>query len=254
MSDKISIETAYNVEFDYNLSNVWDRVWAFLIDSLIKTGYLLLIFVIFGIAMSGMPWILFILVLPWFFYSLAFEIYNNGQTPGKKAMNLQVISLDGRNLRTGQLVNRWMLRFIDFIVFSTSIAFLAVISTKKGQRIGDLAANTTVISLKERTSFSKTSKVKLPEGFQGKFPQVTKLKNEEVELIKEVIRDQSESGSKVRLAMAEKLEEFLGVPKTDKSKDYLKQIVYDYNYFIMLKEGQITPPTTSSILNSSEEE
>ena len=253
MSNKISIETAYNVEFEYNLSNIWDRVWAFLIDSLIKIGYLILIFLVFGRIVDDFPWILIALSLPWLFYSLAFEILNNGQTPGKKAMNIQVVSLDGRNLTSGQLLNRWMLRFIDFLMFSTSIAFLAVTSTRKSQRLGDMAANTTVISLKDKTSVSKTSKVKLPDGFEGKYPQTTKLKDEEVELIKQVIRDRTESGSKLRLAMAEKLSDYLGIPKEEKSKDYLKQVVYNYNYFIMLEEGQITPPKSSSIYSSEEE-
>ncbi len=253
MSNTISIETAYNVEFEYSIANVWDRVLAFLIDWLIKIGYLSIVFMLIGTVLYEVIWIGILFILPWVFYSLMFEIFNQGQTPGKKAMQLRVVSLNGRNLETSQLVNRWLLRFLDFLIFSTGVAFLSAISTRKGQRLGDLAANTTVISLKEKEHISNVSKVKLPEGFIGKFPQCAQLKDEEIEFIKEVIRDKSDSSSKVQLALAEKLEDVLGIPKETKSKDYLKQIVYEYNYFQQLEEGLISPPPISSTPNTEEE-
>jgi len=212
VSDKISIETAYNVEFEYTLSNVWDRVWAYLIDSLIKIGYMVFVFAILASTLEDNVYLYIILLIPYLIYSLAFESFNNGQTP------------------------------------------LASISTRRRQRIGDMSANTTVITLKEKTSVKKSSKVRLPDGFVGTFPQTTKLKDEEVELIKDVVRNNTPAGNKLRLAMAEKMVDYLGIPKETKSKEYLKQIVFEYNYFISLEEGLIEPPSSNILDASSEEE
>ena len=245
MSNKISIETAYNVEIDFQLANIWDRVWAYIIDLLIKIGYVIFIFLSLANVLENFQWAYAILLIPYFFYSLAFEVFSNGQTPGKKAMQIKVVSLDGKNLRTGQLIMRWIIRIIDFFIFSASVAFLAVVSTKRAQRLGDLAADTTVITLKDKTSIKKASRVKLPENYQGQNRQVLQLQDSDIELLKQVIRDKTDAADKVRTSMSLKMIDLLEIPKTGNSKDYLKMIVYDYNYFQMLDDGLIDAPRTA---------
>ena len=239
MHNTIIIETAYNVKVEYSLTTVWERIWAYIIDMLIKICYI--VFIILLISTSSKPnfLILAILLLPYMFYTLLFETFLGGQTLGKKAMNIKVLSLDGRNLTSGQLITRWIVRLLDFWVLSSNIAFLAVASTAKGQRIGDMMANTTVISLRDKSSISKSSRVRLPQNYVGQYPQVLQLKDHEIELLKQVIRDQTEANHKLKTHAAQHIENLLNIPKMSSSKDFLKMIVYDYNYFHALAEDKL---------------
>ena len=234
MEDNIvKVTTAYNVEIEYHTANVWDRVIAFIIDWLIKIGYLLLIF---GVLLGGLGisngWVIGAFSLPYLVYTLVFELFNEGKTPGKALMKVQVVSLTGRNMTSGQIITRWFARMIDFSLFTPGIAFLSSVSSMKGQRVGDVLANTTVITLKEReVNRSRFSRVKIPKGYVGKYRQVLSLKDHEVELIKHTIYNDTPAKHAIQLAAADRLMDFTGIPKLIPARKYLKMIVYDYNYF-----------------------
>lgn len=239
MMNTIAIETAYNVSVEYQLATVWDRIWAYVIDIVIKIVYASLAGTLaFNIGFES--YILYgVLGLPFIFYSLIFETFNNGQTPGKTALQVQVVSLDGKNLRFGQLVIRWILRLIDMWIFSFSIAFLAVVSTRKAQRLGDIVAGTTVISLKDKESTKNLSRVKLPDNFVGKYKQVLTLKDTDIEFLKSLVRNRTEAAHKLQVEAATHLNNVLGIEKEGTSKEFLKKIVYEYNYHQMVEEGLI---------------
>ncbi len=95
-------------------------------------------------------------LLLWF-YGAFFETYWNGQTPGKWACKIRVISVDGRPVNTFQAVVRNLLRPADFApmlsieLFSSElppayiiptflVSFMCMLLTKRFQRLGDLAA------------------------------------------------------------------------------------------------------------------
>lgn len=241
MSQSITIETAYNVTVDYELASAWDRTWAYLIDQVILFGYVTLL-VYFVASFNNPPFLIIIIgLLPFLFYSVVLETINNGKTIGKLAMGIQVVSLDGKNLRLGQTTSRWLMRFLDLWILSPSLAFLAVVSTEKAQRVGDMIADTSVIRLKQKAAISKTSRLKLPDGFKGKHPQVRDLKEQDIELLKEVIRDKTPASFNLQKAAADHLSSLLQIVKEDiSSKDYLKMIVYEYSYFQRLDSGLIT--------------
>jgi hypothetical protein len=56
--------------------------------------------------------------------------------------------------------------------------------SKKSQRIGDLAASTTVISLKPRLKLIETSSESLTDNYQVVFPNVIKLTDKDMVIIK----------------------------------------------------------------------
>jgi uncharacterized RDD family membrane protein YckC len=111
----IQVRTTQNVSIQYPLASVGDRILAYLIDRLILILYTVGLVVLFAqLKLSGMwVWILSI-VAPWILYSLVFEIWMNGQTPGKRAMDIKVIRLNGAQASIGDYILRWMLSFIDF--------------------------------------------------------------------------------------------------------------------------------------------
>lgn len=81
-------------------------------------------------------------------YYIWFE-FKKGATPGKKAMGLKVISVDGKKLTRGQAIYRDIVRwYLDAILFIP--AAISMMLTKRRQRVGDLLAGTMVVHSKSR--------------------------------------------------------------------------------------------------------
>ncbi|MDR3553584.1 MAG: RDD family protein [Syntrophobacteraceae bacterium] len=78
-------------------------------------------------------------------YTIGFEWFWRGQTVGKRLLGLRVVDEGGLRLKLDQIVIRNLLRFVDsFPLFYLLGGIICVISPK-GQRMGDLAANTIVV-------------------------------------------------------------------------------------------------------------
>jgi uncharacterized RDD family membrane protein YckC len=163
--------TPENVEFEYALAGPFQRLPAFLIDFLLRALILmgvLLMFTIFALfAVLGGNIVTLVLLLTFFlmswFYGIFFEVRYNGRTPGKMAMKLRVISIDGRPINATQAALRNLLRLADmcvllplrslgedgpmaYVIPTLCIGFVSMSLTRRMQRVGDLAAGTMVIS------------------------------------------------------------------------------------------------------------
>ena len=87
-------------------------------------------------------------VIGWHWYFIHFE-FKTGQTYGKKLMGLKVISVDGRRLTRGQAVYREMVRWYLDGIFGIPAA-IAMMSTERRQRVGDILAGTMVVYSRAR--------------------------------------------------------------------------------------------------------
>lgn len=85
--------------------------------------------------------VLVLLLVPTCYF--AWFHFKEGQTPGKKILNLSVISLGGQKLTLKQCLVREICRYVDGFLALPVLLF--VFFTKKGQRIGDLMADTMVV-------------------------------------------------------------------------------------------------------------
>jgi len=71
----------------------------------------------------------------------------SGQTLGKRALGVRVARLDGTPAGAGAVAIRTLLRIVDSLPFAYLVGLIAVLATgRKRQRLGDLAAGTTVVS------------------------------------------------------------------------------------------------------------
>ena len=152
--DYFQIETAQNISINQNVAHVTTRIGSFLIDLLIIIAYNILIFLFF-LAIDYKPSfndaILYLVVnLPTIFYTLIFEISMNGQTPGKHFNKIRVVKIDGSKPSLGSYLTRWLLRVIDIWSFSGSVSIFTILFNGKGQRLGDVAGGTTIISEKKK--------------------------------------------------------------------------------------------------------
>jgi uncharacterized RDD family membrane protein YckC len=155
------IETPENVDLQRRLAGIGSRFLAGLLDSLLIAAMLLVPTIIFllldlrhfflgdSAAEEVEAWIVAMLSVAGFLiywgYFLFFELWMNGQTPGKKYMRIRVVQQEGRAVSFNSIAVRNLLRAVDaFGVYA--VAGIVMFATRKMQRLGDLAAGTVVVS------------------------------------------------------------------------------------------------------------
>jgi len=78
-------------------------------------------------------------------YFIVFEWLWNGQTPGKRMLQIRVIRQGGYALRFFDTILRNLLRVIDFLPLFYGVGLISLLITKRSQRVGDLVAGTLVV-------------------------------------------------------------------------------------------------------------
>ena len=68
-----------------------------------------------------------------------------GQTLGKKLVGIRVVSVDGTRASWGQVLGRTLLRPVDGLPFAYILGLVVALVNGRRQRIGDVAAHTTVV-------------------------------------------------------------------------------------------------------------
>lgn len=234
--DNFQIETAQNITIQQNVAPLSTRISAFILDTLIIGAYYavsLLILNAIGYLDKENIYVLYILIsLPAFFYSLFFEMLNNGQTPGKYFKKIRVTKIDGSKPTFGSYLIRWMLRLIDITIASGSVALLTILLNGKGQRLGDIAAGTTIISEKKTVSINSTLAVDIPEEYTPTYPQVTMLSDKDIQTIKELYLKAKKNGNhKTLIKLHHKILEITEINSELNPVDFIDIVIKDYNYF-----------------------
>lgn len=80
-----------------------------------------------------------------FLYFILLEGLNNGQTVGKMAFGLRVRMIDGTPVTFSAAVGRTLLRFADILPGTYLIGLVAMLTSERSQRIGDMVSSTVVI-------------------------------------------------------------------------------------------------------------
>lgn len=151
MLDTIRIaETPEGVELPMTCAGFYVRGIAWLLDALIQ-GVVLFLLILWLPTLGEFGMGLFFIAL--FFinwlYPVFFEMFFKGQTPGKKAMKIQVLLIDGTMVNWGASLLRNLLRTVDFLPFFYAIGVMTMLLSKDFRRLGDLAANTIVVYKRE---------------------------------------------------------------------------------------------------------
>jgi len=235
--EKITIETTQNVHIEYEVGNVGDRIVATIIDLLIMLGYCLAVVIIFTNTLShsfgpGTGVLFFVLLLPVMLYSLLFEVFMNGQTPGKRAMKIKVMRMDGRQPGFGNYLMRWILRLVDIWMTDGVAALITILINGKGQRLGDLAAGTLVIKLRAKQQISNTAFERVDEKYVPVFPEATMLSDKDASTIRQVLNltiNDVEDIAILENKLADKLKTYLNVKTTLGDRQFLQTILKDYN-------------------------
>jgi uncharacterized RDD family membrane protein YckC len=230
----IQVRTTQNVFIQYPLASLGDRILAHLLDQIIKIIYSLAIGILFFSLDVQNEWIWIAFIgLPWIFYTLLFEIFMNGQTPGKRTLTIKVIRLDGTPPSIGSYILRWVFAIIDFGVLSGALALIVIAVGGKGQRVGDLVAGTSVIKLIEQKDISaKEIFVPAEESYQPTFSGAMQLSEKDIEIIQRALEVNRDQGNpKPMLAVAEKLKTQLDIQTDLPPVKFLYVLIKDFNHF-----------------------
>jgi uncharacterized RDD family membrane protein YckC len=233
----ITITTTQNIELEYELGSLGDRIVGAIIDWVVIFAYIVILGVTISVInirlASGFMFLMVILLLPIFFYDLLSELLLNGQSLGKKVMGIRVISLSGQQPSVSQYLNRWVFRLIDMTFTWNMLAVILVAATEKKQRLGDIIAGTVLVKIKPRTTLNDTW-YHPEEGTAHTvtYPEVINLKDHDIQLIKEVLISVRRTGNTmISLEAQRKIEQLLNIKsRHDDSRVFLQVVLADYNY------------------------
>ena len=235
----ISITTSQNIELEYDLGSLGDRIIGRILDFLVIIAYLIILFTLIGFGnlerfTSENIWLMILFVgFPYAFYDLLCEMFLNGQSVGKKIMGIKVISLNGNQASFSQYIIRWLFRIVDFSIGGGLIALVMVAATERKQRLGDIVAGTVLVKIKPRIQISDTIFHAVQEdNYQVTYPEVINLRDQDVQLIKEILKSVSQSGNTILAFQAQqKVEQVLNIrSRNADSKGFLNTVLIDYNY------------------------
>jgi len=172
------VEIPGGIELEAQVVGPVSRFLAFFIDFSIR-GVLLIIAGIASIPFGELGfgfWFIIWFLIEWF-YPVLFEVFRRGQTPGKKALGISVVNDDLTPVSFGTSLVRNLLRTADFLPFFYLAGLITMVSNSRFQRLGDLAAGTLVISVRE------TAKPADVSGITPLAPPTTLLRTEQTALV-----------------------------------------------------------------------
>ncbi|POY39018.1 RDD family protein [Solitalea longa] len=232
MSSTITIQTAQNVRLNYELASVGDRILATLIDGLVLLAYGLIWVVVFtSIGSQPETAVLILLALPYMLYHLLMEIFFNGQSIGKRSMSIQVVKLDGSTPSVSDYLLRWMFRLLEINLASGVIALITILVNGKGQRIGDIAAGTTVVKLVNRDEFNDIPLTQINPNYKVNFPEVVMLTDHDITLVQRIINRSLKANNETMLGpVADKIKAITGIESPLSDYVFLQIVISDYNH------------------------
>jgi uncharacterized RDD family membrane protein YckC len=146
----LHIRTPEGIAFSLPLAGPVSRALAWGIDvAFLAAAMILLSFGLSALGVLAPDFIQAVAVLGIFVLQIGYGIVTEwrwrGRTLGKRVLRLRVVDVHGLKLQFSQVVIRNLLRAVDFLPAFYMVGGLAALLSRRGQRLGDLAANTIVI-------------------------------------------------------------------------------------------------------------
>jgi uncharacterized RDD family membrane protein YckC len=232
--ETIRVRTTQNVFIEYPVASLGDRILAFLIDAIILTAYnFVCFFVLKEYSFSTTARVL-IFTMPFFIYHPVFEILMNGQTPGKRQMRIKVVNLDGSSPTIGGYLMRWLFRLVEVFLLRGALAIVTIAANGRGQRLGDIAAGTSVVKLvPAEATRSANVFASAEEGYEPTFPQAAQLNDSDLEVIYEALEVNRDTGNAVPATLlTEKVKSLLGIESDLPPVKFLYTIIKDHNQLV----------------------
>ena len=205
---RLEVETADHVVLRYDLAGGGNRGFAAVLDfgvaTVVAFGTAIALGAIpagfgprsavFGVALLLIPTIIWA-------YFILLEWLWNGQTLGKRAYGLRVISGDGSPAGFIAVFVRNLIRVVDFLPVFYGLGLLLIVLTPKNQRLGDLAAGTYVVRAPRPRIDWFSLRTVTPLG-EGRTAEMRRLPGEAQRLVREFVARESGLAPKDRARVA----------------------------------------------------
>jgi uncharacterized RDD family membrane protein YckC len=158
-SDQLHIHTPEQIALELPLAGIGSRFLGLAIDTLLQ----IVLYFVGGLLFAWMgttgmarmvgwlsfSWLgavamLFIFCVYWGYFAI-FEIFWNGQTPGKRLAKIRVIQASGRPINAYEAIARNLMRAIDILPTMYGAGIVCMMFNSQNRRIGDFVAGTVVI-------------------------------------------------------------------------------------------------------------
>ena len=271
----LKVQTAQNVQINYELGNLGFRLIAGILDLLTVGLYIFLAQFMLGAILSidlfgnelGLLFFL-IIVLPSILYLPVAEYFWGGRTVGKYLLKLKVVKTDGTAPSLGDYILRWLLRTVDvklgfllifFIPSSPTsateetfmiwamilmiiplpiVGIISMATSELTQRVGDRIANTVVIQKKKLVSLSDTILRATEEDYQPVYTNVLILRDKDIYILKEALEDLERTRDyKYINNLANKARVILDIKDNRKPVDLLRTLLRDYDYLAKKRDS-----------------
>ena len=264
----IKVPTNFNIDVEFEIPEFYRRLISLLIDVVIEYFYLRIAGEIYTSIQQNSSWdtdsrynlqaVGLLLLLPVLLYHIIMEITMNGQSIGKKVMGIRVVNEIGGRPSISQFLIRWLLRVSDlwialllimiisnpdlgrnlettFIILA-ALGFLItdivlVVSSKKGQRIGDILAKTILIRINTKSNIEDTVFIDVADSYVPSFPQIMQLSDKDINAIKSILETARKKGDfHMAEAACHKIKAHLKIDSNMPPFDFLDVLLKDYNY------------------------
>jgi len=152
MPAELKIITPENVVINFRLAGLFSRGQAFMLDLTYQFFIFLLSTALLNTLFSNFFKYQIVEALTigcnffiFWGYHIFFEVFYDGQTLGKKAAGIRVVTLNGQKVSFFQSAARNLLRIADFLPVFFPAGIITMICSNFHQRLGDIFSKTIVV-------------------------------------------------------------------------------------------------------------
>lgn len=252
----VQISTPFNIALDFEIAPFHKRLLASVLDLVIMILYSRIMRFVLASVISNSDEVylavdLLVVSVPILLYHLICEVAFHGQSAGKKALGIRVMSKEGGDPTISQYLIRWFFRvwewpltfsfvfpglFILIQLFQVGfygvIVVIIIAVSGKSQRLGDLAASTVVVNTKINSSIHDTIFMEVSsKTYEVMFPQVMKLSDRDINTIKTVLNDMYKTQRyETAHRIADRIKSVLQLQTNLEVDLFLERLMADYNY------------------------
>ncbi|MCB2378231.1 RDD family protein [Hymenobacter sp. BT635] len=228
----IRVQTAQNVALEYEVASIGDRILAQLLDWLLllvlSSVVTYLVEKLTSDSDARRIVLLTFVGLPILLYHPLCEIFFNGQSLGKLTRRIRVTRRDGTRPQIGDYLLRWLLGLLEISLTFGSVATVAVLLNGQGQRLGDMAANTVVVSLRPPED-GLPAEAQLLDGYVVVFPQISVLTDQDVDLIRRLLHQSLKRSDYLLLnEVANKVKRLASIDTDLPDEAFLRTVLRDH--------------------------
>jgi uncharacterized RDD family membrane protein YckC len=214
-ADRLRVVTPEAVVLTIDTAGLGSRALARALDYLIQGAAISVLVIASAIASSGGSGFgialliidLFAVLVILLGYPVAWETFWRGRTPGKAALGLRVVTVEGAPIRFRHALVRGVVGLVDFYFVGPEVGVLAVLLSRRDQRLGDMAAGTMVV--RERSGARPSAPVSFfaPRGWEGYVHQldVSRMSPGDYEAVRAFLLRAAELAPEARVSLAARM-------------------------------------------------